>query len=126
MLRFRSRKGFTLVEIMIVVVIIGLLAMMSIPAISKARESAQKNACINNLRQIDAAKERWAIDNNVGTGVTPPADDPSSYSSCLADYIKGGMPYCPADPQKSHSTSYRTNPMGTEPECLIDINHKLR
>lgn len=126
MLRLRLRVAFTLVEIMVVVVIIGLLAMMAMPAISKARETAQRNFCINNLRQIDYAKEQWAIDNNAGTGVTPPADDPGGYSTCLADYIQGGLPYCPADPQKSYSTSYKTNPIGSDPECLIDTNHKLR
>ena len=64
----RGRKGFTLVEIMIVVAIIGLLAAIAIPSFIKARESSQTNACINNLRQIDAAKEQWALANKKVTG----------------------------------------------------------
>ena len=59
----QSRTGFTLVEIMIVVAIIGLLAAIAIPNFSKARSTAQRNACINNLRQIDNAKQLWATEN---------------------------------------------------------------
>src|SRR5216684_4170142 len=59
-----SRKaGFTLVEIMIVVAIIGLLAGIAIPNFVKARTTSQANACINNLRQMDGAAQEWAVEN---------------------------------------------------------------
>ena len=59
-----SRKsGFTLVEIMIVVAIIGLLAAIAIPNFIKARTTSQTKACINNLRQIDGAIQQWALEN---------------------------------------------------------------
>src|ERR1700733_2516908 len=64
-----SRKaGFTLVEIMIVVAIIGLLAAIAIPNFIRARATSQANACINNLRQIDAAINEWALENGKSNG----------------------------------------------------------
>jgi type IV pilus assembly protein PilA len=57
----RSSKGFTLVEIMIVVVIIGLLAAMAIPAFQKVRTNSQDKAVLNNARQISAAADQYYL-----------------------------------------------------------------
>ena len=63
----RSTKGFTLVEIMIVVVIIGLLAAMAIPAFQKVRQSSQDKAVLNNARQLSAAADQYFLENGVSS-----------------------------------------------------------
>jgi type IV pilus assembly protein PilA len=63
MKNYRSSKGFTLVEIMIVVVIIGLLAAMAIPAFQKVRSASQDKAVTNNLRQLSAAGQQYFLES---------------------------------------------------------------
>ncbi len=66
-IQLRSRQGFTLVEIMIVVVIIGLLAAMAIPAFQKVRQSSQDKAVTNNARQLSAAADQYFLENGVSS-----------------------------------------------------------
>ena len=91
----QTRKaGFTLVEIMIVVAIIGLLAAIAIPNFIKARATSQQNACINNLRQIDGAIDEWALENGKSNG------DSVGSVATVSNYIKlnssSEVPSCPA------------------------------
>src|SRR5947208_7666044 len=86
-IKTNKTAGFTLVEIMIVVAIIGLLAAIAIPNFVKARETAQLNSIFNNLRFIDGAKDQWALENKKGTGDLPTW---ATGAAGIADYLKGG------------------------------------
>jgi prepilin-type N-terminal cleavage/methylation domain-containing protein len=105
-------KAFTLVELMIVVAIIGLLAAISIPNYVRPRATSQANKCINNLRQIEAAKEQFLLEktNENGKVVTP--DD-------LTNYLGSGkFPTCPA------GGIYKIGAANEFPTCSI-TNHAL-
>ncbi|OQB94733.1 MAG: Type II secretion system protein G precursor [Verrucomicrobia bacterium ADurb.Bin118] len=107
--------GFTLVEIMIVVAIIGLLVAIAIPNFVRARGTTQKNACINNLRQIDGAKHQWALENGMTDTDTPETSD-------LVGFFRGNIfPQCPI------RGDYDIGTMAEDPSCSFaeSNGHKL-
>jgi len=107
-MRRHRKAGFTLVEIMIVVAIIGLLAVIAIPSFVRARQTTQQNACVNNLRQIDGAKDQYAIENNKKTGDAAASTDIDPYLKRGYDGIE-----CPA------GGTYSIEAIGTDPECSV-------
>jgi prepilin-type N-terminal cleavage/methylation domain-containing protein len=100
--------GFTLVEIMIVVAIIGMLATIAIPNYVKSREQAYKTGCLNNLRQIDSAIQSWALELKKDSGQAVTYED-------IKDYLRNSV-VCPSGGQ-SFADSYTITTVDTRPTC---------
>ena len=108
-LRTQKRRGFTLVEIMVVIAIVALLASIAIPNFVKSREAARRNACIKNLKTIDEAKHLWGIEN----AKTETATAGRTHLIGSDKYIKK-MPVCPAN------GSYSFKNLSETALCTID------
>lgn len=106
--RHEPQSGFTLVEIMIVVSVIGVLAAMALPHFVKARETSRQKLCIENLVQLESAKQQWGLDQNKGDGDIPGRSDLIG----VASYIRV-LPQCPS------GGSYDFKPIGTPATCTI-------
>jgi prepilin-type N-terminal cleavage/methylation domain-containing protein len=103
-----SRKsGFTLLEIMIIVTLLGLLAVIAIPNFMRARDRSQTNVCISNLRQINDVKQQWALETHKSDTAVPAPDE-------VSPYMRGNrLPACPA------SGNYLILAVNTAPACDV-------
>lgn len=108
-----------MVEIMVVVAIIATLSSVAAQNYLRTGRVSSRNICISNLKQIDAAIDRWAVDNNIMDGTIPGAQQEND----IYNYIRGGKPQCPA---KGEYTIYR---VGEKPQVRCsresDEGHKL-
>ena len=107
-----GKAGFTLVELMIVVAVIGLLAAIAVPNFVRARTQSQTNACINNLRQIDDASQEWALDNHKAADATVSFTD-------IRPYLKSAV-ICPsAGAGATFADSYTLTTVSNKPACVV-------
>jgi prepilin-type N-terminal cleavage/methylation domain-containing protein len=103
----KSERGFTLLEIMIVVAIMGFLAAIAVPSGMRAAQQSRKTMCINNLRLIRDSMETWALTTNAQTG------DPAVVVE-VNEYLKE-PPACPM------SGTYTYGVVGGEPTCSLAL-----
>ena len=108
------KSAFTLVEIMIVVAIIGLLAAIAIPNFIKAREASQTKSCIANLKQIEGAKQTWALETKQLPSATP--NDSDLYGPTV--YIRD-TPVCPGP------GAYTIGSITEKATCVGTVGHSL-
>jgi prepilin-type N-terminal cleavage/methylation domain-containing protein len=103
------RSGFTLLEIMMAVTIIGFLAGLAIPAFMRSRRTTQAARCVNNMGQIESAKERWSMETFADLGSPCVAGD-------ITIYFKSGFPVCPG------GGSYTVNAIGSNVVCSLGVS----
>lgn len=108
--RKSAQGGFTLVEIMVVIFILGVLLNMAMPTFIHARDAGQARACVSNLSRIAGAKEEYALDNHVSM------DDPTEMSwAQIGTYIRGPEPTCPTHSPSEYN--YVIGSIGVPPTC---------
>jgi prepilin-type N-terminal cleavage/methylation domain-containing protein len=108
-----GRQGFTLVELMIVVAIFGILVGLALPNFIKARVRARQQLCIENLSQIESAKQIWGVEHSKKDGDVPTSSE-----------LVGPNLYMKKDPSCPAGGTYSLNAVGANASCSID-GHSL-
>ncbi len=109
-----AARGFTLLEIMIVVGVIGIMASIALPNFLKARATAEQRSCIKNLRELDVTKQQWGFENKQGPTATP------TIAQIQAYFGQSRMPVCPS------RGTYRLRRLDRNPTCTrATVGHTL-
>lgn len=107
-------SGFPWSTVLLALLVLAAVA-HAVPYFAKARTTAGPNSCVNNLRQIDGAKEQWALERQKAAGYPLTSNDVAN----MLGYLKGGqMPVCPAN------GTYTVGDLGQPPRCSV-ASHTL-
>ena len=107
-----TRRAFTLIEIMVILMIVTALISVAMPQFLRAREVSRARSCVKNLKVIELAKEQYAMDNHLDAGASMPALS-ALCGNGTTTYIRGVGPICPA------RGTYTVGNLGTDPVCSI-------
>lgn len=110
-----KKKRWPFVVVISFLVLLG--AFLVVPSQIKAKATACKNACVNNLRQLDGAKEQYALQKQLPAGHVLSAEE----EKLVYEFVKGGEPKCPG------GGNYKLNPIDSAPTCdsLREGGHSL-
>lgn len=114
----KSNAGFTLVEIMIVVAVIGIILAIAIPNYLKSSRNMRRTICIANLEKIDSAIDQWMLENHMPAGTAIAGHEEEIYEG----YMRDGEPRCPS------SGEYTLGVLGVNPQVTCskeDEDHRL-
>lgn len=100
----QEKSGFTLIEMMVVILVICVLLAIAIPNFQKAREGARTRSCLANLKSVVTAKEQYAVEKRLNQG------DPVTFDDLTPTFLRS-RPQCPA------SGAYNIGTVGETPEC---------
>lgn len=115
----KSKPSFSSLGVVTILGILALVALVAIPNFIRARTDSASNACVNNLRNIEAAKQQWGLENNKTN-----LDDIVTWND-VTPYLGRGVSgslvsiYCPKDQSKQCSNSYTLGNLSTKPKCKI-------
>ncbi len=101
----RRQRGFSLVELMIVVFLLTVLLGIAIPGFVNSRQKSRQRTCVSNLRTLDQSKEQYAMENRLAPG------DEVTMEQLSSPYLRGRTPECPS------GGTYTLNPVGAVPTC---------
>ena len=125
-MKARDDSGMTLLEVVLVIIIVGVLALLIAPNFVRARTETNSWPCSSNLRMIQAAKEFWAIEHPGGSDTIRSEQD---LRPCLGRGSRGELPFCPLDKSQAFTNSYFVRPISVLPTCRMKpegLHHNYR
>lgn len=118
---FRKDEGFTLVELMVVVLIIGILIAIAVPVFNSARANAQRRSCQANQRTYEGAYQTWYADDPGNAALAAGFGDMTDTDGVLIPQFVKASPECPGG--GAYSVAMQNNGLTIDLQCDLDVNN---